>query len=57
MAATLMAKAMSKSERDKYIRVLKNHGYTGIKVRVIHGKRILRDRILPATYYEIWVNK
>lgn len=57
MAATLMAKAMSKGERDKYIRVLKKHGYTGIKVRIIHGKRVLRDRILPATYYEIWVNR
>lgn len=57
MAATLMAKAQSKGERDKYLRVLKNNGYTGIKVRVTHGKKILRGRILPCTYYEIWANK
>lgn len=56
MAATLMAKAMSKSERDRDIRVLKWHGYRGIKVRVIHGKRVLNDKILPCTYYEIWAN-
>lgn len=56
MAATLMAKAMSKQERDRNIRVLKRHGYRGIKVRVIHGKRVLNDRILPCTYYEIWAN-
>jgi len=56
MALTLMAKAMSKSERDRAIRVLRRNGYTGIKVKMIRGKRVLHDRILPATYYEIWAN-
>jgi|GEM_PF-3962100 hypothetical protein len=57
MALTLMAKAMSKSERDKAMRVLRRNGYTGIKVKMIRGKRILHDKILPATYYEIWANR
>jgi len=56
MALTLMAKATSKSERDRAIRVLRRNGYTGIKVRMIRGKRILHNKILPATYYEIWAH-
>ena len=57
MALTIMAKAMSKGERDQNIRILKRNGYTGIKVKIIRGKRILHDKILPATYYEIWANR
>ena len=54
--AKLMATAVSKSERDKNIRILKRHGYTGIKVKITHGSRIINNRIVPATYYEIWAN-
>lgn len=56
MASTLMASAISKRDRDRYIKILKDNGYRGIKVRVIHGKKIFRDRIYPATYYDIWTN-
>lgn len=54
--AKLMATATSKSERDRNIKILKRHGYTGIKVRITHGSRIVNDRIVPATHYEIWAN-
>jgi len=57
MALTIMAKAMSKGERDQNIRILRRNGYTGIKVKIIRGKRILHGKILPATYYEIWANR